>query len=92
MGTIYYRDPYDVARDLRLSANNAGRTTRTLKIVKKMHRVSNFPMLAVPLCDKKERLPKLTMVVSALNNTARDVLVANSPWLSLTSVRKRCIR
>ncbi len=32
-------------------------------------------MLEIPLWDEKQRLPVLVIVVRALNNTAREVLV-----------------
>ena len=34
-------------------------------------------MLEIPRCDEKARLPVLVIVVSALNNTARAVLVVS---------------
>ena len=40
--------------------------------------VSRMPILAVPACGEKARLPKLAVVVKALNKTARAVLVVSS--------------
>ena len=67
--------------------NKAGRTRRVDMIMKLMQMVSSLPILAVPAWCIKDSIPKLIMVVKALNNTARDVLVSriwvSAPRLSL---------
>lgn len=40
-------------------------------------RVSRMPMLEIPLCDEKERLPVLIMVVRRLKSAALAVLVSS---------------
>ena len=57
-------------------ANKLGRIINVQSKVILMPMVNSMPMLAVPRCDEKDKLPILTMVVSALTNTARAELVA----------------
>ena len=48
----------------------AGSTSNVQIRVEKMPMLSITPMLAVPACVDVARLPKLTIVVKALKNTA----------------------
>ena len=59
-------------------------------MIKLMLRVRSFPILAVPWCLSIERVPKLTIVVRALKNTARAVLVPSIPLSDKGAKRKRC--
>jgi hypothetical protein len=56
-------------------ASKLGRIINVQSNVILIPMVNSFPILAVPRCDEKDRLPILTMVVSALTNTARAELV-----------------
>ena len=57
--------------------NNAGNINNVHVNVETTPMLSMTPMLAVPACVAFAKLPKLTMVVNALKNTARAVLVCS---------------
>ncbi len=55
--------------------SNAGNKTSVVMSREPMQIVRSFPMLAIPRCEEKERVLKLKIVVKALKNKARAVLV-----------------
>ena len=69
--TLFPEDVYGL--DFRTS--NAGSKIRVVTIRELMQMVRSFPMLAIPRWEEKERVLKLKIVVKALKNKARAVLV-----------------
>ncbi len=56
-------------------SSNAGKSTSVESIRKARHIERSMPMLAIPLCAEKARLPALISMVRVLSSIARAVLV-----------------
>ena len=68
----------------------AGSTSKVHIKVETTPILSITPMLAVPACVEVAKFPKLTMVVNALKNTARAVLVCSKLPCAGRAVLYRC--